>query len=102
MGPAMDIFVEALLIPGLSEPLERLNPYSDEVHSHLRWAVKVIVIRDRSKLPIAIEHPCDMSFDRKQPQGTRSQHLRFIIETELETDGRRIAEISQVPDSLFP
>ena len=42
----------------------------------------------------------DMSSDRKLPHGTRSQDLRFIIETELETDGRWIAEISQVPGAL--
>jgi predicted RNase H-like HicB family nuclease len=41
-----------------------------------------------------------MSFDRKLPHGTRSQDLRFIIETERETDGRWIAEISQVPGAL--
>jgi len=41
-----------------------------------------------------------MTADRKLPHGTRSQDLRFIIETELETDGRWIAEISQVPGAL--
>jgi predicted RNase H-like HicB family nuclease len=41
-----------------------------------------------------------MSSDRKLPQGTRSQDLRFIIEIERETDGRWIAEISQVPGAL--
>jgi predicted RNase H-like HicB family nuclease len=41
-----------------------------------------------------------MGTDRKQPQTTRSQDLRFIVETELETDGRWIAEISQVPGAL--
>jgi predicted RNase H-like HicB family nuclease len=41
-----------------------------------------------------------MSPERKLPQGTRSQHLRFVIETELETDGRWIAEIPQVPGAL--
>jgi predicted RNase H-like HicB family nuclease len=41
-----------------------------------------------------------MSNERKPPQGTRSQDLRFIIETEQETDGRWIAEISQVPGAL--
>jgi predicted RNase H-like HicB family nuclease len=41
-----------------------------------------------------------MSSDRKLPHGTRSQDLRFIIETERETDGRWIAEISQVPGAL--
>lgn len=38
--------------------------------------------------------------DHKPPQSTRSQDLRFVIETELETDGRWIAEISQVPGAL--
>jgi predicted RNase H-like HicB family nuclease len=41
-----------------------------------------------------------MSSDRKQPRGSRSQDLRFIVETELETDGRWIAEIPQVPGAL--
>jgi len=41
-----------------------------------------------------------MSTDRKQPHGTRSQDLRFVVETELETDGRWIAEIPQVPGAL--
>lgn len=41
-----------------------------------------------------------MSTDRKLPQGARSQDLRFIVETELETDGRWIAEIPQVPGAL--
>jgi predicted RNase H-like HicB family nuclease len=41
-----------------------------------------------------------MSSDRKQPQGAGSQDLRFIIETERETDGRWIAEIPQVPGAL--
>ena len=36
----------------------------------------------------------------KPPRGTRSQDLRFVIETEQETDGRWIAEISQVPGAL--
>jgi predicted RNase H-like HicB family nuclease len=36
----------------------------------------------------------------KPPQSTRSQDLRFIIETERETDGRWIAEIPQVPGAL--
>lgn len=36
----------------------------------------------------------------KPPQSTRSQELRFIIETETETDGRWIAEIPQVPGAL--
>ncbi len=41
-----------------------------------------------------------MNSERKPPHGTRSQDLRFIIETELENDGRWIAEISQVPGAL--
>jgi predicted RNase H-like HicB family nuclease len=41
-----------------------------------------------------------MSSERKPPHGTRSQDLRFIIESELENDGRWIAEISQVPGAL--
>jgi predicted RNase H-like HicB family nuclease len=41
-----------------------------------------------------------MSSDRKQPHSTRGQALRFIVETELETDGRWIAEIPQVPGAL--
>lgn len=41
-----------------------------------------------------------MTTDRKQPRGTRSEDLRFVIETELETDGRWIAEIPQVPGAL--
>jgi predicted RNase H-like HicB family nuclease len=41
-----------------------------------------------------------MSVKRKPPLGTGSQDLRFIIETELETDGRWIAEIPQVPGAL--
>jgi hypothetical protein len=38
--------------------------------------------------------------DHKPPRSTGSQDLRFTIETELETDGRWIAEISQVPGAL--
>ena len=38
-----------------------------------------------------------MSTERKLPQ---SQELRFIVETELETDGRWIAEIPQVAGAL--
>jgi predicted RNase H-like HicB family nuclease len=45
-------------------------------------------------------HPYDMAVQRKPPQGTRSEDLRFIVETELETDGRWIAEIPQVPGAL--
>jgi predicted RNase H-like HicB family nuclease len=41
-----------------------------------------------------------MSIERKPPHGARSQDLRFVIETELENDGRWIAEISQVPGAL--
>jgi len=41
-----------------------------------------------------------MNSERKPPHGTRSQDLRFIIETELENDGRWIAEIPQVPGAL--
>jgi predicted RNase H-like HicB family nuclease len=41
-----------------------------------------------------------MSPDRKLPHGTRSQDLRFIIETERESDSRWIAEIPQVPGAL--
>jgi predicted RNase H-like HicB family nuclease len=41
-----------------------------------------------------------MNSERKPPQGARSQDLRFIIETELENDGRWIAEIPQVPGAL--
>jgi predicted RNase H-like HicB family nuclease len=41
-----------------------------------------------------------MSTERKLPDGARSQDLRFIVETELEADGRWIAEIPQVPGAL--
>jgi predicted RNase H-like HicB family nuclease len=41
-----------------------------------------------------------MKSERKPPHGSRSQDLRFTIETELEDDGRWIAEISQVPGAL--
>jgi len=41
-----------------------------------------------------------MGIERKPPRGARSQDLRFILETELETDGRWIAEIPQVPGAL--
>ena len=41
-----------------------------------------------------------MGTERKPPQGTRSTNLRFVVETELETDGRWIAEIPQVPGAL--
>jgi predicted RNase H-like HicB family nuclease len=38
--------------------------------------------------------------DRKQPHGSWSEDLRFVIETEQEVDGRWIAEIPQVPGAL--
>jgi predicted RNase H-like HicB family nuclease len=41
-----------------------------------------------------------MTRERKPPRATRSQDLRFIVETERETDGRWIAEIPQVPGAL--
>jgi predicted RNase H-like HicB family nuclease len=41
-----------------------------------------------------------MTSERKPPHGIGSQDLRFVIETELETDGRWIAEIPQVPGAL--
>jgi len=41
-----------------------------------------------------------MSTQRKPPQGTGSQDLQFTVETELESDGRWIAEIPQVPGAL--
>jgi predicted RNase H-like HicB family nuclease len=41
-----------------------------------------------------------MNSNRKPPHGIGSQDLRFIVETELETDGRWIAEIPQVPGAL--
>jgi predicted RNase H-like HicB family nuclease len=41
-----------------------------------------------------------MNSEPKPPHGTGSQDLRFIIETELENDGRWIAEIPQVPGAL--
>jgi predicted RNase H-like HicB family nuclease len=41
-----------------------------------------------------------MTTDRKLPHGTGSQDLRFVVETEVETDGRWIAEIPQVPGAL--
>lgn len=52
------------------------------------------------KPALAIGHPYDMAPQRKAPQGERTQDLRFVIETELETDGRWIAEIPQVPGAL--
>ena len=41
-----------------------------------------------------------MNSERKPPYSAGSQDLRFIVETELETDGRGIAEIPQVPGGL--
>ncbi len=41
-----------------------------------------------------------MTHPRKPPRSVRSQDLRFNIETELETDGRWIAEISHMPGVL--
>jgi predicted RNase H-like HicB family nuclease len=41
-----------------------------------------------------------MSPDRKPPHGSRSEDLRFVLETEKEVDGRWIAEIPQVPGAL--
>jgi len=41
-----------------------------------------------------------MSTERKLPHGTRSQDLRFVVETEQEADGRWVAEIPQVPGAL--
>jgi predicted RNase H-like HicB family nuclease len=41
-----------------------------------------------------------MNSERKPPRSTGSHDLRFIVETELETDGRWIAEIPQIPGAL--
>jgi len=41
-----------------------------------------------------------MHSERKAPRGIGSQVVKFIVETELETDGRWIAEIPQVPGAL--
>jgi predicted RNase H-like HicB family nuclease len=41
-----------------------------------------------------------MNSERKPARSTGSQDLRFTVETELETDGRWIAEIPQVPGAL--
>ena len=41
-----------------------------------------------------------MSTEPRPPQDVRSQDLRFVVETELEADGRWIAEIRQVPGAL--
>jgi predicted RNase H-like HicB family nuclease len=38
--------------------------------------------------------------DRKSPRGTRSQSVQFNIETDRETDGRWIAEITEIPGAL--
>jgi predicted RNase H-like HicB family nuclease len=54
-------------------------------------------LKPRSFIGHAYEY---MSTERKLPHGTRSQDLRFIVETELETDDRWIAEIPQVPGAL--
>jgi uncharacterized repeat protein (TIGR03803 family) len=42
----------------------------------------------------------EMTDPRKPPRSVRSQDLRFKIETERETDGRWIAEISDLPGVL--
>jgi predicted RNase H-like HicB family nuclease len=47
-----------------------------------------------------VGHPIEVTTDRKPPRGTRSQDLRFSIETEREDDGRWIAEIPEVPGAL--
>jgi predicted RNase H-like HicB family nuclease len=41
-----------------------------------------------------------MHSERKLPRATGSQDVKFIVETELEEDGRWIAEIPQVPGAL--
>ena len=41
-----------------------------------------------------------MTDPKKPPRSVRSQDLRFKIETERETDGRWIAEISDMPGVL--
>lgn len=41
-----------------------------------------------------------MATTPKSPRSTRSEDLRFVIETEMEMDGRWIAEIPQVPGAL--
>ena len=41
-----------------------------------------------------------MTDPKKPPHSVRSQDLRFKIETERETDGRWIAEISDMPGVL--
>ncbi len=45
-------------------------------------------------------HPRNVTTGHKPPRGSRSQDLRFSIETERETDGRWIAEITEVPGAL--
>lgn len=48
-----------------------------------------------------IGHPYGyMNSERKPPRGIGSRDLRFIVETEVEEDGRWIAEIPQVPGAL--
>ena len=48
-----------------------------------------------------IGHPLVyMVTERKPPHSTRSKDLRFIVETEVENDGRWIAEIPQIPGAL--
>jgi predicted RNase H-like HicB family nuclease len=42
----------------------------------------------------------EMTDPKKPPRSARSQDLRFKIETERETDGRWIAEISDTPGVL--
>ena len=42
----------------------------------------------------------DVTAERKPPCAVRSQDLQFNIETELEDDGRWIAEIPEVPGAL--
>jgi predicted RNase H-like HicB family nuclease len=39
-------------------------------------------------------------FERKPPRSVGSRDLRFQFETELETDGRWIAEIPEVPGAM--
>ena len=41
-----------------------------------------------------------MPSERKPPRNARSREVKFMVETELETDGRWIAEIPQVPGAL--
>ncbi len=78
-----------------------------EPHSPLairsRWDMLIrqsVHYLGKMKPGFSIRHPYDMAAERKPPQGARSGDLRFIVETELETDGRWIAEIPQVPGAL--